>query len=239
MPVTRSPSPSPKKKAVTRQPSFSPRIPVVEPAGAVGGATEEEESRFSRDLRTALEKEKQRRSFEEQFKKFSKSDKGPQEDETRSFDDDERFQRTEEDVYDFTDEEEEGEDDEEDMASKSEDSWSKIPDKLPLLTSETYARWAYDIKVILQVRDLLNITIGKENPPGALDPAATADQKKKYKDDCNAWIVKDAKAKEVLTRSLDSYHHDLIRSCGYARQIFETLRNVYEQKSGTTVLLAQ
>lgn len=119
------------------------------------------------------------------------------------------------------------------------DDWSKIPDKLPQLTTDTYARWCYDIKIILTNRDLMKITNNDEKPPKSPDDDANQQRVDDYNKKVKEWLAKDNKAKEILTRSIDSRHHDMIRSCKYAYQIWNTLKTVYENKSGSSVLLTQ
>ena len=118
------------------------------------------------------------------------------------------------------------------------DEWNKVPDKLTILTSESYARWRYDIEIILSVRGLWKITTGDEKAPDRPDDlaAVSADIRRIYYKDLNAWLLKDNKAKEILTRSLDSQHHDVIRSCKLASRIWSTLKTLYESNTGTSVL---
>lgn len=122
------------------------------------------------------------------------------------------------------------------MTEQVDSEWTKIPDKLPIRTSESYSRWRYDIEIILRVRDLWMIIQGKEKVPK--DPGDSADSASKasYRKELNAWFLKDNKAKEVLTRSLDGRHHDMIRSCKWAQNIWSTIKAVYEQNTGTSVL---
>lgn len=118
------------------------------------------------------------------------------------------------------------------------DEW-KCPDKLPILTTESFSRWKYEIVIILKNRGLWKITNKEEKPPKALEEGATQQAITAYNKELEAWYAKDEKAKEILTRSLDERHHDMIRSCKYARKIWETIMTLYEQKTGTSVLLAQ
>ena len=119
------------------------------------------------------------------------------------------------------------------------DEWMRAPDRLPILTKDNYPRWKYDINVILMARDLLKMSQGSEKLPSALaadaDNATKEDYNKKYTE----WVQRDAKAREILTRSLDSRHHDLIRSCTTAYGITKTLMSMHEQKSSQNLFLVQ
>ena len=121
----------------------------------------------------------------------------------------------------------------------TQDEWTKVPEKLTILTSETYARWRYDIEIILSVRGLWKITTGDEKAPDRPDNLAevSADIRRIYYKDLDTWLLKDNKAKEILTRSLDSHHHDVIRACKYANKIWSTVKTLYESNTGTSVLL--
>lgn len=106
---------------------------------------------------------------------------------------------------------------------------------------DNYQRWKYDTTVMLQTRDLLRIASGDEKLP---DPLSTKDKKdgskvKQYQDGVAAWTIKDARAREILVRSLDERHHDMIRSCATALGILKTLRTLYEQQSATNLYQVQ
>lgn len=123
------------------------------------------------------------------------------------------------------------------MAAESE--WAKIPEKLPTLTSDNYARWAFDIQIILKNWDLWKIVKKEEKHPAA--PAAGADNavKLQYQTDVAAYVKKDNKAQEIITRSLDAIHHDMIRSCKFSHNMWDTLNSVYEVTTDTSKLIAQ
>lgn len=123
------------------------------------------------------------------------------------------------------------------MSNESE--FAKIPEKLPLLTADSYARWRYDIEIILRVRGLWRMTQGEEKPPATPDQLADRAAKEQFNKEMHDWYLKDNKAKEILTRSLDSRHHDMIRACKYAQKIWSLIKTLYEQNTGTSVLQVQ
>lgn len=132
----------------------------------------------------------------------------------------------------------------------------KIDFKLPLLTSDSYPRWKYDIQIVLEVRGVWRVAIGKEKPAAVPRKPTTAvdgdektqtrkDAELKYQQDVVAykasladWNTKDAKAREILTRSLDDRHHQMIRSCVTAHAILMAMQTLYEQKTSSNIFLA-
>ena len=128
--------------------------------------------------------------------------------------------------------------------------------KLPILTATSYARWKFDIQIILEVRDVWKVACGRDKLPAAPKKPTTAadgDEKSetrkaaelKYQKDCADhkvivadWTAKDAKAREILSRSLDDRHHEMIRSAVTAVGMLSTLQQLYEQKSTSNVFMA-
>ena len=126
-----------------------------------------------------------------------------------------------------------------DMGDAKSDEWMRVPERLTILTKDNYARWKYDITVVLQVRELVKMTNGEEKLPARPAEGAEPAVVEKYMKDYKAWIQRDARAKEILTRSLDGRHHDMIRNCTTAYGIAKTLMSMYEQKSSTNLFLVQ
>ena len=108
-----------------------------------------------------------------------------------------------------------------------------------MLTDKTYQRWKYDIAIVLTSRGLLKMANGDELPPDAPGDDATEAAKAAYKKRFDAWLTKDAKAKEVVIRSLDDKHHDMIRSCLTAYEILKTIKTLHEQKTASNLFEAQ
>lgn len=128
--------------------------------------------------------------------------------------------------------------------------------KLPILTATSYARWKFDIQIILEVRDVWRVASGKDklgNPPrkpttgadGAegSDPRKAAELKYQqevvsYKAALADWVTRDAKAREIISQSVDDRHHEMIRSSATAFGMITTLQQLYEQKSSSNVFMA-
>ena len=132
----------------------------------------------------------------------------------------------------------EEQDDKDSIEMADENNWNKNL-KVPILTTENFARWKYDIMIILSNRGVWRIVSKEQKAPANIPDDATAAQVAAYNKSVGEWLTTDGKAKEILTRSLDERHHDMIRSCKYAFQIWEVIAALYEQKTGTSVLLAQ
>lgn len=94
---------------------------------------------------------------------------------------------------------------------------------LPVLTSTSFQRWRFDIASALEAQDLYDIVYGTEVRP-QLDGTDGAIKK---------WRMKDAKARNMLSMSLDEEHHTMIRSCSSAAEIWKTLVK-YRESSTTT-----
>ena len=124
------------------------------------------------------------------------------------------------------------------QATTMSDDWNRPPDRFTLLTSDSYARWKYDVEVVLLVRGLLNVTNGRDQMPERPPTTAPADEQQRYRNELKEWIMRDAKAREIIARSLDNRHHDMIRGCRYAIEMMDLFEHLYTQKSSTNVLFA-
>ena len=126
----------------------------------------------------------------------------------------------------------------------------KVDFKLPLLTANSYPRWKYDMKIILQVRGLWEIASGQEQPPVApvkrrvrQEDEAKAEQEYQekvieYNTEFKERLKKDAKAREVITRSLDESHHQMIRSANSAAEMTTMFGQMYGHASGRNIFAA-
>lgn len=127
----------------------------------------------------------------------------------------------------------------------------KIDFKLPLLTAGTFPRWKYDMKIVLQVRGLWEIATGTELPPdrpmkgraNKKEEEAAVEQEykeklEKWSEETGKWMKKDAKAREVITRSLDECHHQMIRSADRAFEMMALFTRMYEHASSHNVFAA-
>lgn len=144
----------------------------------------------------------------------------------------------------------------------------KVDFKLPLLTSATsYPRWKYDMQIILEVRGVLAVATGEDRKPihpvmplnilvdysqcktqeerqlvknAAQEEAENKHEAavEKYEKDLTAWKKKDAKAREVIARSLDERHHQMIRSATTAVEMISLFEDMYERRSSQNVFAA-
>jgi hypothetical protein len=65
------------------------------------------------------------------------------------------------------------------------------------------------------------------------------DAKAKYFAEKAAYVLRDAKAREVISYSLDDRHHSMIRDCMTSHAMMSTLVQLYEQKTETSLLYVQ
>jgi hypothetical protein len=144
----------------------------------------------------------------------------------------------------------------------------KVDFKLPLLSSATsYPRWKYDMKIILEVRGVLAVASGEDRKPLRPAPPTNirvdyskcktpedkqlvkeqaeqeaaeryAAQVENFEKDLAIWKKKDAKAREVIARSLDERHHQMIRSATTALEMGSLFEDMYERKSSQNVFAA-
>ena len=133
--------------------------------------------------------------------------------------------------------------------------------KLPILTKSSFTRWKFEMLIILASKDLSDVTLGNDKAPEPPQLPAlpqvndilnqdevnaynmVAAQRQVLADDFSKakknWTRKDAEAMTLLSRSLDDHHHLMIRGCGHSRHIWAQLLMLYEQKTATSVFLAQ
>lgn len=103
---------------------------------------------------------------------------------------------------------------------------------LPTLTKDTYQRWKFDMRAALESIEVLEIVDGS-----VVCPALQADNLNI--DVVNAWKKSDAKARLIISSSLDTDHHAAIRSCLTSKQIWDTIVSLREQNTETNKYLAK
>ena len=94
------------------------------------------------------------------------------------------------------------------------------------LTASNYQRWKFEVSAILGSKQVLDVTLG-------VDPMPT-DQSM-----LSAWKKKDWTAMAIISRALDDEHHNFIRACSSAKEMWTTIVALKEQATQSTKLLAQ
>lgn len=100
------------------------------------------------------------------------------------------------------------------------ESSSKV--SVPILTDQTFARWKGQIRNVLEADDLLTIVDGVEAMPASASNGGE-DRKK--------WKKRDAKARAILSTSLDDLHDSFCRGEGTSKGMYDKLVSMYEVKS--------
>lgn len=144
-----------------------------------------------------------------------------------------------------------------DQAATKSTGW----DKLPLLTKSSFTRWKYEMSIIITAKGLSDIVLGRDkgpempelpvlpqvmdihNPNEVAAYEAARQQRQALAEEYSrlhkAWIKRDAEGMQLLSRGLEDHHHLMIRGCEHARHIWTHLINLYQQKTATSVFLAQ
>ena len=104
----------------------------------------------------------------------------------------------------------------------------RMDSALPRLTVSSYQRWKFDMVAVLESRGLLEYVNGQSVKPELTTLNADAARK---------WTMEDAKARSLISVSLDDEHHTLIRSCNTSKEIWDCLINYREQSSATNKFL--
>lgn len=102
---------------------------------------------------------------------------------------------------------------------------------LPTLTKETYQRWKFDMKAALESIEVLNIVDGSTLCPVLLADNSNANA-------VSTWKKGDAKARLIISSSLDTDHHAAIRFCSNSKQMWDTIISLREQNTETNKYLA-
>lgn len=102
----------------------------------------------------------------------------------------------------------------------------KLLYNLPTLTKGTYQRWKFDMKAALESIEVLEIVDGTTSCPTLLADNSNASA-------VSTWKKGDAKARLIISSSLDADHHAAIRFCSTSKQMWETIISLREQNTET------
>ncbi|UYV67002.1 hypothetical protein LAZ67_4003628, partial [Cordylochernes scorpioides] len=93
---------------------------------------------------------------------------------------------------------------------------------------DNFHLWKFQIKIILEAKDLLSITDGSEVKPEIEDIAKFSE-----------WKKKDAKSKMLITTALEFKYLQQIVNCQTSAEMWKKLSTIYELKSETNKYLLQ
>lgn len=96
---------------------------------------------------------------------------------------------------------------------------------LPTLNKSNYQQWKFDVKLVLESLELLDIVLGIEKKPAGAE-------------DIKKWRKLDAKARRVLSSRFDDKLHATIRSCSTAHEMWKMVTELHEAKSESNKYLA-
>ena len=102
----------------------------------------------------------------------------------------------------------------------------KIEARLSMLSSTNYQRWKFDLSALLESKGLIDYVNGVSVKP-----------ENNENDELSTWRMNDAKAKSLISITLDDEHHGLIRSCVTSKEMWDTIVNHREQSTSTNKLL--
>lgn len=99
-----------------------------------------------------------------------------------------------------------------------------------------FSIWKAQVESILEVKDLANVLTTSK--PRRSEKATDA-KKAQKENEISEWEKKDKQAKSLLLLSLDNKHVRLIIKCKTAREIWERLISVHEQRSAASKIVKQ
>lgn len=102
---------------------------------------------------------------------------------------------------------------------------------LPTLTKENYQRWKFDIRAALESIEVFEIVDGSSVCPVLLADNSNANA-------VSVWKKSDARARLIISSSLDADHHAAIRACLTSKQMWDTIVSLREQNTETNKYLA-
>ena len=108
-----------------------------------------------------------------------------------------------------------------------------------LVGSENWSSWKFQVQILLNARNALEVTTGDDRDPGApaadLAGAAQIAHEKKRANFKKANKI----AKEIIATTVEKKPLQLLLTCDNAKAIWDKLLGVYEQKSETSVSMVQ
>lgn len=96
------------------------------------------------------------------------------------------------------------------------------------LKANNFSRWKFEMTCLLESKEVMEIVDGSSTLPTERDNEAAIKE----------WKKGDALAKTIISKSLDNQHHAYIRSCTTSKEMWDTIKNLKEQKSSTNILIA-
>lgn len=110
-----------------------------------------------------------------------------------------------------------------------------------LTGNENWETWKFQIKVIMTAADTFDVVTGKSKKPVLTKSSSeTEDEaRKRYGIDYSIFKKADNKAQKYIVTSVDEQPLQYIMNCDTAKEMWDKLLSVYEQKSDSSVTLIQ
>ena len=102
----------------------------------------------------------------------------------------------------------------------------KIEARLSILSVSNYQRWKFDVIALLESEGLMDYVNGILVKPES-----------NFNSELTNWCMNDAKAKSLISVTLDDEHHALIRSWGTSKEMWDVIINHREQSTSMNRLL--
>jgi len=110
-----------------------------------------------------------------------------------------------------------------------------------LTGNENWETWKFQVKVIMTAADIFDVVIGKSKKPVLTKSSSETedDARKRYGVDYSIFKKADNKAQKYIVTSVDEQPLQYIMNCDTAKEMWDKLLSVYEQKSDSSVTLIQ
>ena len=110
-----------------------------------------------------------------------------------------------------------------------------------LKNHESWCVWKFQIEIILDSHDALEIVKGTSVKPEPLQAGQNVSATQKQERDAliNAWLKKEKSAKKVIATTIGEQPTLHIINCASSKEMWDKLLSVYEQKSETSILVLQ
>lgn len=110
-----------------------------------------------------------------------------------------------------------------------------------LTSNENWQQWKFQMRVIMNAADIFDVVTGKSKKPVLTKSSSETedDARKRYGVDYSVWKRADNKAQKYIVTSVDEQPLLYIMNCETAKEMWDKLLSIYEQKSATSISLLQ
>ena len=112
------------------------------------------------------------------------------------------------------------------MSKPEDDSDSALK-----LDGTNYELWKFQLRIVLESHQLLQVVDGVEECPKELAATASAQDVSEREKAVKAWKLQDAKARKFITKSMEPKQLATILTCATAAAMWERIQAIHEEKS--------